>query len=92
METIFKVVGKRRTKEVMVALTGALTLLLGAFEWLLGSASLALFLLPVVLYVCFISWLYEWRLLPKGPEGELVVDGQFILAGLMTLLWRVFLV
>jgi 4-hydroxy-3-methylbut-2-enyl diphosphate reductase len=88
METIFKVVGKRRTKEVMVALTAALTVLLVAFEWLLGAASLALFLLPVVVYVCFISWLYERRLLPKGPEGELVVDGQFILAGLMTLLWR----
>lgn len=88
METIFKVVGKRRTKEVMVALTGALTLLLGAVELFLGSASLALWLLPVVAYVCFVSWLYERRLLPKGPEGELVVDGQFILAGLMTLIWR----
>ncbi len=91
METIFKVVGKRRTKEVMVALTAALTLLLGAFELCLGSASLALWLLPVVAYVCFVSWLYERRLLPKGPEGELVVDGQFILAGLMTLIWRALL-
>jgi (E)-4-hydroxy-3-methyl-but-2-enyl pyrophosphate reductase len=92
METIFKVVGKRRTKEVMVGLTAALTLLLGAFEWWLGSASLAVFLLPVVLYVCFISWLYERRLLPNGPEGELIVDGQFVLAGLMTLLWRAVLI
>ncbi len=91
METIFKVVGKRRTKEVMVALTGTLTLLLGVLEMGLGAGSLALFLFPVVLYVCFAAWLYEHRLLPKGPEGELVVDGQFILAGLMTLLWRALL-
>lgn len=92
METIFKVAGKRRTKEVMAVLTGSLTLLLGAMASLSGTSSLALFLLPVVLYVCLVCWLYERRLLPKGPEGELVVDSQFILAGLMTLLWRALLI
>jgi (E)-4-hydroxy-3-methyl-but-2-enyl pyrophosphate reductase len=91
METIFKVVGRRRTKEVLVAFVGALTLSLGALA-VSSQGSLALYLLPVVLYVCTVGWLYERRLLPKGPEGELVVDGQFILAGIMTLIWRAFLI
>jgi (E)-4-hydroxy-3-methyl-but-2-enyl pyrophosphate reductase len=91
METIFKVVGRRRTKEVLVAFVGALTLSLGALA-ISSEGWLALYLLPVVLYVCTVGWLYERRLLPKGPEGELVVDGQFILAGIMTLIWRALLV
>lgn len=91
METTFKVVGRRRTKEVLIGFTAALTglLVVLAFPWHAGS--LALFLLPVVAYICAVCWLYEQRLLPKGPEGELVVDGQFILAGVMTLLWRALL-
>lgn len=92
METTFKVVGRRRTKEVLIGFIIALTLVLSGLAMLGSRASLALFLLPVALYVCAVGWLYERRLLPTGPEGELIVDGQFILAGLMTLLWRALLV
>jgi (E)-4-hydroxy-3-methyl-but-2-enyl pyrophosphate reductase len=88
METTFKVVGRRRTKEVLVGFIAGLTLVLAALAFPWSRASLALFLFPVVLYVCAVCWLYESRLLPKGPEGELIVDGQFLLAGVMTLLWR----
>jgi (E)-4-hydroxy-3-methyl-but-2-enyl pyrophosphate reductase len=88
METTFKVVGRRRTKEVLIGFILGLTVVLAALGFPWNSGSLSLFLLPVVLYVCAVCWLYERRLLPKGPEGELVVDGQFILAGIMTLLWR----
>src|SRR5262249_9535956 len=80
METIFKVVGRRRTKEVLIAFVAALTLSLGALA-ASSQGTLALFLLPVALYVCTVGWLYERHLLPKGPGGELIVDGQFILAG-----------
>jgi len=87
METIFKVVGRRRTKEALIGFVAVLTAVLAALA-LSSKGALALFLLPVVFYVCVVGWLYERRLLPKGPEGELVVDGQFILAGIMTLVWR----
>ena len=92
METTFKVVGRRRTKEVLIGFTVTLTVLLLLLALPLEAVSLAVFLLPVIVYVCAVCWLYERRLLPKGPEGELLVDGQFILAGVMTLLWRALLV
>ncbi|HXQ20716.1 MAG TPA: 4-hydroxy-3-methylbut-2-enyl diphosphate reductase [Candidatus Acidoferrales bacterium] len=91
METTFKVVGRRRTKEVLIGFVAALIVVLAALA-VTSSGALALSLLPVVLYVCTVGWLYERRLLPKGPEGELVVDGQFLLAGIMTLVWRALLV
>lgn len=87
METIFKVVGKRRTKAVLVSVVATLTaLLLGlAFPW--QGLPLATFLLIEVPYICAVSWLYHQRLLPKGAAGEILVDGQFLLAGLMAFLW-----
>jgi 4-hydroxy-3-methylbut-2-enyl diphosphate reductase len=90
METIFRVVGKRRTKEVLITLTAALTLILFALTLPWRGLPLAVFLLAVVPYVCGGSWSYHRRLLPKGAAGELLVDGQFLLAGFMTLWWRMY--
>ncbi len=88
METLFKVVGKRRTKEVLVTAVAILAglLLVLALPW--SGVSLAAFLLVVVPYICGVSWLYHRRLLPKGAGGEIVVDGQFLLVGAMALLWH----
>ena len=90
METIFKVVGKRRTKEVLVSVVATLTaLLLGlTFPW--QGLPLAAFLATVIPYVCGVSWLYHQRLLPKGAAGEVLVDGQFLLAGSMAFLWHLY--
>jgi 4-hydroxy-3-methylbut-2-enyl diphosphate reductase len=90
METIFKVVGKRRTKEVLVTVVATLiVLLLGlTFPW--HQLPLAAFVLTVVPYICGVSWLYHERLLPKGAAGEILVDGQFLLAGVMALLWHLY--
>ncbi len=90
METIFRVVGKRRTKEVLITLTAALTLILLGLTLPWRGLPLAIFLLAVVPYVCGVSWSYHRRLLPKGAAGELLVDGQFLLAGLMALWWRIY--
>lgn len=90
METIFRVVGKRRTKEVLITLTAALTLILLGLTFPWRGIPLAAFLLAVVPYVCGVSWSYHRRLLPKGAAGELLVDGQFLLAGFMTLWWRMY--
>jgi 4-hydroxybenzoate polyprenyltransferase len=88
METLFKVVGKRRTKEVLVVTVAILTgfLLALALPW--SGVSLAAFLLVVVPYICGVSWLYHRRLLPKGAGGEIVVDGQFLLVGATAFLWH----
>lgn len=90
METIFKVVGKRRTKAVLLSVLATLTaLLLGlTFHW--HGLPLAAFLSTVIPYICGVSWLYHRRLLPKGAVGEMIVDGQFLLVGSMAYLWHLY--
>jgi 4-hydroxy-3-methylbut-2-enyl diphosphate reductase len=88
METIFKVVGKRRTKTVLVSVVAALTLLLLGLTFPWHGLPLAGFLFTVVPYICGVSWVYHQRLLPKGAAGEIFVDGQFLLAGVMALVWH----
>jgi len=90
METIFKVVGKRRTKEVLVSVVATLTILLLVLTFPWRGLPLAAFLLTVVFYICAVSWLYHQRLLPKGAAGEILVDGQFLLAGGMAFLWHLY--
>lgn len=90
METIFKVVGKRRTKAVLISVVAALTVLLLGLTFPWRGLPLAGFLFTVVPYICGVSWLYHQRLLPKGAAGEIVVDGQFLLAGVMSLLWHLY--
>jgi len=88
METLFKVVGKRRTKTVLVGAVATLTaLLLGlTFPW--HGLPLAAFVFTVVPYTCAVCWSYHQRLLPKGAAGEILVDGQFLVAGAMAFLWH----
>ncbi|MEW6300544.1 MAG: 4-hydroxy-3-methylbut-2-enyl diphosphate reductase [Thermodesulfobacteriota bacterium] len=88
METLFKVVGKRRTKEVLVTAVATLTAFLLALTFPWPGVPLAAFLLVVVPYICGVSWLYHQRVLPKGAAGEILVDGQFLLVGAMALLWH----
>ena len=90
METIFRVVGQRRTKTVLITLTVVLTLLLLGLALPWRRTSLAALLLLVVAYECGVSWAYYQRLLPKGAVGELIVDGQFLIAGSIALLWRMY--
>jgi 4-hydroxy-3-methylbut-2-enyl diphosphate reductase len=90
METIFKVVGKRRTKEVLVTCLVSLVILLLALTFPWQDLPLAAFLLIVVPYTCAVCWVYHQRLLPKGAAGEILVDGQFLLAGAMAFLWHLY--
>ena len=88
METIFKVVGKRRTKAVLVGVVATLSGLLLALSLPWQGLPLAACLFVVIPYSCAVSWVYHQRLLPKGAPGEIFVDGQFLLAGAMTLVWH----
>ena len=88
METIFKVVGKRRTKAVLISAVATLTLLLLGLALPWHALPLAALLLLVVPYICTVCGLYHQRLLPKGAAGEILVDGQFLLAGALTLVWH----
>ncbi len=90
METIFKVVGKRRTKAVLVSVVATLSVLLLGLTLPWNSLPLAACLFFVIPYSCAVSWVYHQRLLPKGALGEIFVDGQFLLAGVMTLIWHMY--
>jgi 4-hydroxy-3-methylbut-2-enyl diphosphate reductase len=90
METIFKVVGKRRTKAVLVSVVATVSVLLLGLTWPWHGLPLAACLFVVIPYSCAVSWVYHQRLLPKGAPGEIFVDGQFLLAGAMTLIWHVY--
>ena len=88
METIFRVVGKRRTKAVLTSAMVVLALLLLGLTYPWNGFPLAAFLLVLVPYMCGVSLIYHRRLLPKGAAGEIMVDGQFLLAGAIALAWR----
>jgi (E)-4-hydroxy-3-methyl-but-2-enyl pyrophosphate reductase len=90
METIFKVVGKRRTKAVLVSVVATLSVLLLGLTLPWNGLPLAACLFIVIPYSCAVSWVYHQRLLPKGAPGEIFVDGQFLLAGVMTLIWHMY--
>jgi 4-hydroxy-3-methylbut-2-enyl diphosphate reductase len=88
METLFKVVGKRRTKAVLIGAIATLTVLLVGLTFPWQTIPLAAFLLLVVPYICTVCVSYHQRLLPKGAAGEILVDGQFLLAGVLALAWH----
>ena len=90
METIFKVVGKRRTKAVLVSAVVTLSVLLLGLTLPWQGLPLAACLFIVIPYSCAVSWVYHQRFLPKGAPGEIFVDGQFLLAGAMTLIWHIY--
>ncbi|MGE0825473.1 MAG: 4-hydroxy-3-methylbut-2-enyl diphosphate reductase [Candidatus Binatia bacterium] len=90
METLFKVVGKRRTKAVLIGAVATLTALLLALTFPWHGLPLTAFLLTVVPYTCTVCWSYHQRLLPKGAAGEIIVDSQFLVAGVMTYLWHLY--
>ncbi len=88
METIFKVVGKRRTKAVLISAVATLSVLLLGLTLPWHSLPLAALLFLVVPYICTVCVSYHRRLLPKGAAGEILVDGQFLLAGVLALAWH----
>ena len=65
METIFKVVGKRRTKAVLVSVVATLSVLLLGLTLPWNSLPLAACLFFVIPYSCAWSWVYHQRLLLK---------------------------
>jgi 4-hydroxybenzoate polyprenyltransferase len=85
-ETFFNVLGRAGTK---VLLGIVVALLIGALmvHWRLTGNQLSLIMLTVAAYACLYCISYHYRMLPEGPVGEAIVDGQFLLAGMISLAW-----
>jgi len=89
-ETIPIVLGKRKTEGLVVLLLIFLGALLTVAEPLGWATSLASFLLISLGYVVSYYYLYRQKVTWWGFLFEWVVDGSFIFAGLLGLLWSLF--
>jgi len=80
--------GKRRTKALLVLVTfcqGGLLVLSLAMDW---ASPFAGWLLATVAYACGYLWLYHKRVFPPRILCGLIADANFVLAGLLALLWH----
>jgi (E)-4-hydroxy-3-methyl-but-2-enyl pyrophosphate reductase len=86
-ETLPIVLGQERTKTlsvILLILLGALLTVAAPLGW---ATTLASFLLLSLGYVVSYYWLYQNRVVGQGFLFEGVVDGSFIFAGLIALIW-----
>ena len=87
-ETIPIILGKRGTKKLLGASTGLMALILflsGFFRW---TSSLSYFLLLCPAYTLGYLYFYHKRIITRGVLGDLVVDGKFLLAGIIAYVYR----
>jgi len=89
-ETLPIVLGRKKTETLVVLFLFLLGAILTVSEPLGWATSLAPFLLLSLAYVVSYYWLYRKRILGWGFLFEGVVDGSFIFAGLLALLWALF--
>ncbi len=81
------VLGKRRTKFVLASMVAGMFLLLSAGYFAGVLSGLALWFYALVLYTMGYLFLYHQRLVTREMALELLVDGKFLLAGALALLW-----
>jgi len=89
-ETIPIVIGKGKTKVLLVLLALILAIVLFLAPHLHWTSTLSYYLLIPVLYTCFYLFLYHRRIIWRGVACEATVDTTFILTGLVTYLWILF--
>lgn len=88
-ETLPIILGKRKTKLLLIVILTGLTLIL-PLSWIWGwTSSLGLWLLLPVAYAYFYLFLYHRRVIFQGILSEAVVDTDFILSGATAYLWSV---
>ena len=87
-ETIPIAIGKTKTKQLLIAISVVLAILLIVSPMIGLSSTLTFYLLPCVVYACGYLYLYHKRLIPSGLPCEFITDSNFILAGIMVVIWR----
>ncbi len=88
-ETIPIVLGRRKAKNLVVVLLIFLGGLLSVASPLGWATPASFFLLISLGYVVTYYWLYRERFLRGWFLFEGVVDGSFIFAGLLALIWAI---
>jgi 4-hydroxy-3-methylbut-2-enyl diphosphate reductase len=86
-ETIPIILGKGRTKALLIGLAifpFVLLPLAGLLRW---ASTLSFVLLIPSAYAVLYLYLYRRRIISQGVRAELTVDGSFILTGIVAFLW-----
>ena len=91
-ETIPIAIGKESTKAILVAISILLTILLIISPMINWTSEFSYYLIPCVIYACGYLYLYHKRLMPGGLVCESITDFNFILAGIMVVFWRLFVI
>ena len=91
-ETIPIAIGKESTKAILVAISIVLTILLITSPMIGWTSEFSYYLIPCVIYACGYLYLHHKRLMPGGLICESITDLNFILAGIMVLVWQLFII
>ena len=89
-ETIPIAIGKRNTQINLIVISVLLAVLLIVSPMLGWTSAFSYYLLPCVVYACGYLYFYHKRLIPSGLACEAITDFNFILAGIMVIIWRLF--
>ncbi|GAX60524.1 penicillin tolerance protein [Candidatus Scalindua japonica] len=87
-ETIPIAIGKNKTKAILVILSILLTILLIISPMIGWTSEFSYYLIPCVAYACGYLYLYHKRIVTSGLACEIITDFNFILAGIMVVIWR----
>lgn len=88
-ETLPILVGKDKTKAILLTLALLLILILSVPVFHLPNRySLSLLLVPTIFYTCFYLYMYHRRIIYQRLSFHLVVKSTLFLIGLMGLLWE----
>lgn len=86
-ETIPIIIGKEKTKLYLGVVLIMTAIALFVSGWFNLASSLSFFLLASIGYSAFYLYLYHKRIISQGVSCDAVVDGQFYVTGLITLVW-----
>ncbi|MFQ5965498.1 MAG: 4-hydroxy-3-methylbut-2-enyl diphosphate reductase [Candidatus Scalinduaceae bacterium] len=89
-ETIPIAIGKTNTKIILIVISVLIAMLLVVSPMIGWTSAFSYYLLPCVIYACGYLYLYHIRLIPSGLACEAITDFNFILAGIMVVIWKLF--
>jgi (E)-4-hydroxy-3-methyl-but-2-enyl pyrophosphate reductase len=87
-ETIPIAIGIRNTQISLIVISVLLAMLLIVSPMFGWTSTFSYYLFPCVIYACVYLYLYHKRTIPSGLACEVITDFNFILAGIMVIIWR----
>ena len=86
-ETIPIIIGKEKTKIFLFILCGVVATGLFLSSFLGWISSLGYLFIVTIIYTVFYLFLYHKRIISQGLSCEGVIDGKFILTGIVAFTW-----